>query len=719
MSPKNSIKPPVPEKIPKSVQFGKVKGQVRGSDKHVLMNPPKELIDHYNWMRNKKLAKPYIEKEDEYTEKLMSPYADLTKQLYNEFLALYREDYESFKYPIKKDSPYLYNNRYIKDVTYPLFQRHNTLTNETIVLLDENELAKGHEHCDVTGIDCSPNEQYLSYGIDYDGDELYELRIVDLSTNEIIGRIPDLIYCSFEWANNQIIYYMKGNDANNLTMLYMYDLQTKVSTLVYEETTVEDYSLDISLSMDEEYLIVEIGNYDFHKIYTIALKTGNKEDLIVLTPLVYCAEEKDVEYDVDHSHNAFYVLTNKENAKNFKIVKLTNTGEVIEEFIPPSNDRYLDDFQLFQQFFVFTTKINGYTFVNLMDYERKEVVIINYYEPERRMSFSDYLTYSYALSSHVYTIDIGPNYIFESNKLIIRYDTLTAEPRLIEYDVASLEKRVVYVKETPNYHEVNYQSERLWVAINSEKWPLGIPVSLVYNKTLSTPLKERPLYLYGYGSYGHTVEPDFDFKAVPLLDRGWVYAIAHVRGGGFLGYEWYQDGKLANKMNTFRDFISVAEYLKNHDYCREISISGRSAGGLLVGASVVLRPDLFKNVIADVPFVDVLNTMSDSTIPLTKEEWTQWGNPNVEEDFHRISEYCPYTNVKFAHYPNIYFTAGLNDPRVPYWEALKLLVKIREYKLDENVQLIKMITEGHFGSSSRYKALEERAKEYTFLLINF
>jgi oligopeptidase B len=227
-----------------------------------------------------------------------------------------------------------------------------------------------------------------------------------------------------------------------------------------------------------------------------------------------------------------------------------------------------------------------------------------------------------------------------------------------------------------------------------------------------------PLFLYGYGSYGHTVNPIFSSNILPLLDRGYIYAIAHVKGGSFLGYNWYLQGKMYNKMNTFTDFITCAEYMINSKYTsiKNIVIEGRSAGGLLVGAAVTMKPELFKTVLPGVPFIDVLNTMSDSTIPLTVEEWTQWGNPNEKEGFEYIKKYCPYTNIKSTEYPNMYLTGGLHDPRVPYWEPLKFLAKIREYKTDNNIQVIRMETEqGHFGGSSRYKFIEELAEKYAFV----
>jgi len=318
------------------------------------------------------------------------------------------------------------------------------------------------------------------------------------------------------------------------------------------------------------------------------------------------------------------------------------------------------------------------------------------------------------MSNDVYTIKLGVNCIHDTNILNISFTSLTSPTKLIDYNMATLENIVVYEQIIPSYNETLYECKRLWVQQENIK----IPVSIVYRKDKFKQDGSMPLYLYGYGSYGHTVDTTFSYKILPLLDRGYLYAIAHVRGGSFLGYDWYLQGKMNTKMNTFKDFIRCAEYMIEEKYTsiKNIVTDGRSAGGLLIGATVTMRPDLFKTVILGVPFIDVLNTMSDSKIPLTIEEWTQWGNPNERDDYEYMKQYCPYTNIKKTAYPNMYLTGGLHDPRVPYWEPLKFLSKIREYKTDNNIQVIRMETEqGHFGGSSRYKFIDELSEMYTFV----
>jgi len=315
----------------------------------------------------------------------------------------------------------------------------------------------------------------------------------------------------------------------------------------------------------------------------------------------------------------------------------------------------------------------------------------------------------------VYTLGFY-SYFLDSQNIYLSMDTMINPYSLLDFDPITNTSNSVYTKEVTGYDGTLYESKRIYTQTSDGK---VVPISLVYKKSTVFP---APCYLYGYGAYGHTVEPKFNFQMLPILDRGWVYAIAHVRGGSFLGYDWYLQGKGQNKLNTFTDFILCAEHLINSGYAQPnaITCSGRSAGGLLVGASSVLRPELFANVIMGVPFVDVLNTMCDSSIPLSVEEWTQWGNPNIKSDYDYMSQYCPYANLRpGVCYPNIFATAGLHDLRVQYWEPLKFIAKLRSLKdpSDKSVQNLRIeMTQGHFGGSDRYKHLKETAEQYTWLL---
>ncbi len=716
---------PIVKKIPHQVYFGKVLNENRGTGE--LMDPPISMIDNYYWIRDDTKQSEdilkRIEEENNYFEFKFKDKTKFSKSLYYEIITSMKEDYDTYPTQLYSFSHFKYWSRYNVGSDYVQHWRTNFENGIDELLLDENKLVIEGKELDVNGFYVSPDEKYMSYGIDYESNELYELRIIEIDTGNLIYSIKDLVYCSYEWTYGNIIYYLKGNSSNRLYQLFKFDINLLEEKLIYEETNPE-YDLSIDLTQDEKFIILKSGNYLENKILIIELENPN-------TIKTLLDIKSGVLYEVDHSGDYFYVYTNADNCTNWKISrtnynlaleKINNMEPVIlEEFIPYNPNIYIDTFICNYKYFIYTTKINGSTFVNCVDYDLKKIKIINQIN-DCIMDFTDYISkdYSQYKIDQVYTIGLGTNKIFNSDKLFVTFDTMVHPNRIISYNLDSIENHIVWGKQVPNYDPANYVSERIWVKIPNDTnntWPLGIPVSIIYKPDCWAKDGTKPLYLYGYGSYGHTVEPNFDFKILPLLERGWAYAIAHVRGSSFVNYSWYEDGRLHNKLNTFNDFITVAEYLKSNNYCSDITIEGRSAGGLLVGASMVMRPDLFKNVIAGVPFVDVMNTMCDSTIPLTVEEWTQWGNPNIKSDFDYMIQYCPYSNIKSTDYPNMFITCGLWDPRVQYWEPHKFIAKLREFKTDSNTQIIKTnVNQGHFGGSSRYKYLKEVADKYVFIL---
>jgi oligopeptidase B len=708
------LEAPIAEKIQFNVKFGKILGENRGSGN--LMDPVLEQNDNYYWMRddtrqNQKLLE-HIKKENDYFNYILKDKKDLAKQLYCEILISMNENYETVKLQLFLNSKYLYYQKYSAGKSYSQHMRLNIECNKVELLLDENELVISDKELDISNFDINSTEELMSYAIDYESNEMYELRIVNINTKEIIHSIPGLIYCNYEWVNSNLIYYLKGDSSNRLHELYLYNLDTKETVLIFRELNKE-YNLSINITLDNKYIILSSGNYNESYIQIINL-TDNVTKLIKILDIV-----DNTRYLVDHSNGYFYIYTNKDNCSNWKICRIKeDLTEEIEDFIPYNPCIYIESFICKQNYLIFTTKINGSTFINVIDYERSFVSIINNIN-NKNISFTEYTSTDYCnyKIDVVYTIDLSYNKIYETDEIFVSFNTMTQPNKIYKYNLKNLEHAIIWEKIVPNYIPDKYQCERIWININNDKWPLGIPVSLIYKKDQYVKDGTKPLYLYGYGSYGITIEPTFDFKILPLLERGWIYAIAHVRGGSFVNYKWYEDGRLKNKLNTFKDFITVAEYLKSNKYCNDITIEGRSAGGLLVGASMVLRPDLFTNVIAGVPFVDVLNTMCDGTIPLTSEEWTQWGNPNIREDFECMKVYCPYTNIKKTNYPNLFISCGLWDPRVQYWEPLKFISKLREHKTDSNIQIIKItMNQGHFGGSSRYKYIEEIGKQYAFIL---
>ncbi len=704
---------PMTKKQKSLVKFGNVEGEFRGSNKETLMNPPIEIEDNYYWLRddtrtNKEVLE-HINMENKYTNSVIDPYTGMKKKIYNEIKSYIRETYETYKYRKHENSIYKYYCKFEEGKDYNIYCRVNTETNEEDILLDINELSIGKNQCDVTGFTTSPNDKYMTYGVDYDGSEKYEFICYDIKTNQkIIHPIPKLAYCSYFWANNNLIYYLVGDERNRLCELWLYNIQTNENNLIYKEYNEELY-VNVDITDDELYVIITIGDYNTNYSMYIDINTDPMKYKLIK------GIEKGVKYQVEHHSGTFYILTNKD-ATNWKIVKSNmETDSIWEEFIPYDSSVYINNIKMFSDYFVFCSKINGNSYINVYSFINGTIKMLSHLD-NKIFSFNEYINYKHSniKSDYVYTIKLGLNCMYNTNILNISFTSLTSPLKLFDYNMDTLENKIVYEQIVPNYNENLYVCKRLWIPHDN----IHIPVSIVYRKDMFKQDGSMPLYLYGYGSYGYTVDTTFSYKILPLLDRGYLYAISHVRGGSFLGYDWYLQGKMRNKLNTFRDFIRCAEYMIDEKYTsiKNIVTEGRSAGGLLIGATVTMRPDLFKTVIPGVPFIDVLNTMSDSKIPLTVEEWTQWGNPNEKEDYEYMKQYCPYTNIKNTEYPNMYLTGGLHDPRVPYWEPLKFLSKIREYKTDKNIQVIRMETEqGHFGGSSRYKFIDELSELYTFV----
>lgn len=719
------MKTPIIQKIPHKVIFGHVPEENRGSNN--LMDPPITIMDNYYWIRDdtkkSNLILERIKEENDYFQHKFKNKEKFSKNLYAEILMSMKEDYDTYPETLYSSSKWKYFSRYNTGSDYVQHWRTNQADGEERIdelLLDENTMVIPEKELDITEFNLNPTEKYISYGIDYESNELYELQIVNIETKELVYSIKDLIYCSYQWTSPDTIYYLRGDGSNRLYQLYKLNIENKEETLVYQEIEPE-YDLSIEITSDDKYLIVKSGNYSENKILFINL-LNQESNIQVLLNI-----EPNILYNVDHSDNYFYVYTNADLCTNWKICKINDNFDsidkiLLEPFIPYNPNIYIETFYCNAKYLIYVTKINGTTFINCVDYQLDKIKIIDQINTNI-LKFSDYIKqdFSYYKIDQVCTLGLASNFIFNSDKLYVTQNTMINPYRIFCYDLDTMGYELVWEKEVPYYKPEEYQSERIWIKISEESngnsWPLGIPVSIVYKKDMWIKDGTKPLYLYGYGSYGYTIEPNFDFKILPLLERGWAFAIAHVRGGSFVNYAWYEDGRLENKLNSFNDFITVAEYLKSNKYCSDITIEGRSAGGLLVGTCMVMRPDLFKNVIAGVPFLDVMNTMCDSTIPLTIEEWSQWGNPNIKSDFDYMIKYCPYSNIKSTDYPNMFITCGLWDPRVQYWEPHKFIAKLREYKTDDNVQIIKTtVNQGHFGGSSRYKYLEEVAEKYAFIL---
>lgn len=678
-------------------KFGNV-DKTRG-DK--LIDPPIEVDDYYFWLRDdKRESKEILDlltHENNYTDHKMKEYEQVKEHLYEELLSHIKEDNDTYPTPMAIhgwNDKYYYFNRTMKGKSYPLHYRINRETNTEELLLDENILADGMTSFDLTSFHISDDQLYISYGIDLNGSEIYEFKIFEIATKkEVPNNIPDIVYCSYFW-HNELIYYAKGNEKNRLHQIWKYNTKDSSNVMIYSNDN-ELISTHIFTCSNREYFFISANTYDTDSL--LYFKDGDNE------LKEFTKYEDKLKYYVDYFAGKFIILTNKDNSTNFKIMITDENKTSIEnwqDLVPYDKDVYLQDIDITEKFMLVSFKKNGDHFVRVMNYN-------NGYS----------LDNSYVISTDEDIKNIGLSFTtFHSDRILYSQTSLKTPLTLYEYNLTTKDTKIVKVKEVPFYNKDLYEVKRIYSTSHDG---VKIPMSLIYKKELFTKDGTNPVYLYGYGSYGHTVDPDFRVTILPLLDRGFVYVIGHVRGGSFLGYDWYEGGKMKTKMNTFLDFISCAEHLISNNYTNMngITIEGASAGGLLVGASMTMRPDLFRTVIANVPFVDVLNTMSDPLIPLTTQEWEQWGNPNQKEYYEYIKKYCPYTNIKSDNYPNVLALAGLNDPRVPYWEPAKFVSKLRHFNKSDSLILLKTeMSQGHFGGMDRYKYLREKAFNDAYIL---
>ena len=704
------MKQPIIQQIPSDIYFGNIDNPLRGTN---LIDPPIIHEDKYNWIRDdsrtEKKVLDFLNNENEYTRHIMEDMEQDVENIYTELLSNIKEDYDSYPFPPSFhnwDSDYYYFTRTIKDHNYPLHCRINMKTQEEEIILDENKEAEGHNTFSLTGFKLNNDQSIMSYGIDLNGSEKYKLKLINIKDKtEIDHNIPDLVYCSHFWYDNTI-YYSQGNDQNKMYQVWKYNIITQENEKIYEETE-ELFSVGIGMSNNREisnsmnddvYLFIHSSSVETTKIYYFT--HHDSKNIHLITP-----PRKDLKYDVEFHENKFLITTNKDDCRNFKVMTcdINNTHEDNwKEFIPYNEDICIEDIIPLSNYLIVEYKQDGNNFIKVVPYTNGKYCFDESY-------FID-------VDDEIQNIGVAKT-IYKSDKIIYHHTSLKKPATLYEYNLSTKDEKILRVKEIPNYDESLYETERIFAKSHDGTM---VPMSVIYRKDLFKKDGSNPFYLYGYGSYGITIDPDFRSSIMPLLNRGFVYAIGHVRGSAFLGYKWFEAGKMKNKMNTFLDFIACAEHVINENYTskKQITIEGRSAGGLLVGACTVLRPDLFKSVIAGVPFVDVMNTMCDPSIPLTIPEWEQWGNPNQQEFYDYIKQYSPYDNIKHEEYPNVLALGGLNDPRVGYWEPAKFIAKLREYDTNPtNLLLLKTeMEQGHFGQTARYKYLKELAFDYSFVL---
>jgi oligopeptidase B len=672
------IKPPVANKIPKLLE------------KH-----SSERVDNYYWLNNREDPEviAYLEKENEYTHAIMKDTEELQDKLFKEITGRIKQT--DMSVPYKQDG-YFYYTRYEEGSEYPLYcRKKGSLENAEEVILNINEMAIGHDYFQVSGFTVSPDNIKIAYGVDIISRRIYTIYFKDLSTGETMSKKIEGTTGSAFWANDNKTLFYASKDEQTLRpdKIFRFRLDVnKPAELVYEETD-ETYSAFVYKSRSKKYIIIgsSANMSDEYRILPADDPFGDFK--------IFEARKWGHEYSIGHFNDKFYIRTNLD-ARNFRLMETpvnATEKENWKEVIPHRNDYLLEGFTNFDRFMVIDERYLGNTKLRVINMQTGK---------------EDYIDFG----ENVYTAWISVNPEFSTNLLRFGYSSLTTPVSTYDYNMDTCEKVLLKRQEiVGGYNPEEYKSERLFAKATDGKM---VPISLVYKK--GTLLNgTSPLLLYGYGSYGITIDPDFSSSKLSLLDRGFIYAIAHIRGGQFLGREWYEEGKLLNKKNTFTDFISCAEFLIKNKYTSsdKLMAMGGSAGGLLVAAVINMRPDLFKGIIAAVPFVDVVTTMLDEEIPLTTSEYDEWGNPNEKKYFDYMLSYSPVDNVESHDYPDILVTTGLHDSQVQYWEPVKWVAKLRKLKTGNSLLLLHTnMDAGHGGTTGRFKAHKETAMEFSFML---
>lgn len=682
------LKPPVAEKIP-----------------HELFN---KRIDNYFWMRltdeQKNASKPdeqtaevldYLNKENAYSREVLKSTEVLQKTLFDEITGRIKKDDESVPY---SENGYYYYNKYVPGGEYLVYYRKKGfLTSPEEVLLDVNKLAEGKSYCAVVNLSVSRDNKILTYGVDFVSRRRYTLSFLDLVSGSLLTDKVENTTGQSVWAadNKTVFYVTKDSETLRSDKIFKHRLGTPVENdiLVYNEKD-ETYDVSLSLTKSRKYILINSTQTLASEIRYIDASKPDTEFK------VFEPRSANHEYNVDHAGNEFFIRTNSDGATNFKLMKTAEgkTGKSNwTEVTPHRKDILLEDFELFDNWIVLGERIKGLNNLGIINRKNNSENYINFGE-----------------ESYTASISINPN--LNSDLLRYNYSSLTTPNSVIDYNIVTKEKKVM--KEDVvlgGFNKDNYESKMLWAKAADGTL---VPVSLVYKKGFVKNGK-APLLLYAYGSYGVSTDPGFRSAIISLLDRGFVYGLAHIRGGSEMGRYWYEDGKLLKKINTFTDFNNCAQFLVNEKYTssEKLFAMGGSAGGLLMGAILNMRPDLYKGVVAMVPFVDIVTTMLDETIPLTTAEWDEWGDPRKKEYYDYMLSYSPYDQVKAMNYPNILVTTGYWDSQVQYWEPSKWVAKLRDMKTDNNKLVMDCnMTAGHGGASGRFERFRITALEYAFIL---
>ncbi|MFC3190824.1 oligopeptidase B [Pseudocitrobacter faecalis] len=654
-------------------------------------------IDNYFWLRDDNRAEPevldYLHQENDYGKRVMDSQRDLQERVLKEIIDRIPQREESAPY-IKNG--YRYRQIYEPGCEYAIYQRQSVQKGEWEpwdLLLDANQRAAHSEFYTLGGLTVSPDNDLLAITEDYLSRRQYGLRFCNLRTGNWYPEVLENVSPGIVWVNDsQTLYYVRKHPTTLLPwQVWRHRIGTPAAqdTLVYEEKD-DTFYVSLHKTSSKHYVVIALSSATTSEMRLLDAELPDAE------PIVFLPRRKDHEYSIDHFQHHFYIRSNREG-KNFGLYRSHVRDEKQwQTLIPARDDVMLESFTLFTDWLVLEERQHGLTSLRQINRHTRE---------ESGIAFDD----------PAYVTWVAYNPEPETSRLRYGYSSMTTPDTLFELDMDTGERRVLKQQEVKGFDGACYQSEHLWITARDG---VEVPVSLVYHREHFRKGK-NPLLVYGYGSYGASMDADFSASRLSLLDRGFVYAIAHVRGGGELGQQWYEDGKFLKKMNTFHDYLDVTDALLALGYgdARLCYGMGGSAGGMLMGTAINLRPELFHGVVAQVPFVDVVTTMLDESIPLTTGEFEEWGNPQDETYYHYMKSYSPYDNVQPKAYPHLLVTTGLHDSQVQYWEPAKWVAKLREQKVDDNLLLLCTdMDSGHGGKSGRFKSYEGVALEFTFLI---
>lgn len=674
----------------------------------VLKEHGQTRIDPYFWMRltdeQKRAQEPddhtkevlaYLNAENDYTQQVMSHTEDLQQKLYDEIVGRIKQTDESVPY---QSNGYWYYTRYEEGGEYPIYcRKKGSLDAEEEVLLNVNEMAEGYGYYSAGGLNVSPDNKILAFAEDTLSRRIYTIRFKNLETGEYLDDQIENTTGSGAWANdNKTFFYTAKNKVSLLSeKIYRHELgtQPEMDVMVYHEKDPSFY-IGVYKSKSDDYVIIW-NSSTLVSDYHVLDATNPRGDFQQFIP----RDENAHEYGISHFKDKWYIVTNRD-ATNFKLMEtsVNNTNESSwKEVIPHRDNVLLEGIELFNEYMVVDERENGLTNLRIINQESGDEHYLDFGEP-------------------AYNAYISTNAEFDTKTLRFGYTSLTTPNSTYDYNMETKEKTLMKRQEVVGGHNPDdYVTERVWATVrDGEK----VPISIVYKKGFEKD-GNGPLLQYGYGSYGATIDASFSSVRLSLLDRGFAFAIAHIRGGQMMGRQWYEDGKMFKKINTFNDFIDCSKFLIEEKYTshEHLYAQGGSAGGLLMGAVVNMAPELYKGILAAVPFVDVVSTMWDESIPLTTNEFDEWGNPKELESYEYMMSYSPYDNVAAQDYPNMLVTTGLFDSQVQYWEPAKWVAKLRDMKTDDNTLILDTDMEaGHGGASGRFKRYKTTALQYAFLL---